>query len=411
MAVGAPWSAVAAGFAVLFVCTGVNFSFGILFKPILLDFGWDRSTLALAATASLAVNGLLQVPFGTLIDRVGPRRVILPSMALMAIGTGLVALVQSPWHLILLYGVVASIGNTGSGILPVSVHVTRWFPVERGFVMAVTASGFSLGQLVFTQFAAHAAAAVGWRRTYVLMALILSGFLVVLPGWLRDAPRGSHPLPRLGGEGPGEGPVSLDRRRALGTPAFWWMTAGFLGCGFTDFLLTTHLAAFATDVGLSSAVAANAFSLWAGANLIGILLGGALAVRLDARRALVATYLVRAASLFLLPGAREAWQLYVFAVLFGATFFTTAPLSSTLVGSLFGPTHQGVIFGAATFFHHMAGALGSYAGGLVFDLHRSYTPIFLAGGVLVLGSAVVTAWARRPPDPSGFLPDTQVSSP
>src|SRR5581483_5599042 len=105
-------------------------------------------------------------------------------------------------------------------------------------------------------------------------------------------------------------------------------------------------------------------------------------------------YAVRAAALLYLPLVREAWQLYVFAALFGATFFTTAPLSSTLVGDLFGAAHH---------FHHTAGALGSYAGGLVFDLTGSYRPIFLAGALIVVGSALVTSRARPPgrPAPSG----------
>ena len=340
------------------------------------------------------MNALGQPLFGALIDRLGPRRLILPSMALMALGTGLVSLVQAPWQIILLYGVIASVGNTGAGILPISVHVSRWFPRERGGVMAVAASGFSLGHLVFTQVAAHAALALGWRRTYALLALTLAAFLVVIAAWLRDAPRGAAR--------PGGGPAistrsgSLDRRAALGTPAFWAMTGGLMGCGFTDFLMTTHLAPFATDLGLSPVVAANALSLFAAANIAGILLAGSLAGRIGARRALVATYLLRATSLFLLLGVRNTWQLYLFAVLFGATFFTTAPLSATLVGGLFGLTHQGTIFGAANLFHHTAGALGAYAGGLTFDLARTYAPIFLLSAVVVVGSAAVTALARPP---------------
>lgn len=389
------WSAVGAGFTVLFVCTGVNFSFGILFKPILAEFGWDRSTLALAATASLAVNALGQPVIGSLIDRVGPRRVILPAMALMALGTALVSLAQRPWQLIFLYGAVAAVGYTGAGILPISVHITRWFPAERGFVMALGACGFSLGHLVFTQVAAYAAAAVGWRRTYTVLAGILVVFWAIIAAWLRDAP--GPPARRESSSGPApEGARSLDRRAALGTAGFWCMTVGLMGCGFTDFLLTTHLAPFATDLGLSPTVAANAVSLWAAANIAGILAAGTLATRIGSRGALVATYLVRASALFLLTRVRDTEGLYLFAVLFGATFFTTAPLSATLVGQLFGPGHQGMIFGAANLFHHLAGALGAYAGGLAFDLTRSYRAIFLASGILVMASAAVTALARPP---------------
>jgi MFS family permease len=108
----------------------------------------------------------------------------------------------------------------------------------------------------------------------------------------------------------------------------------------------------------------------------------------------------RAAALFYLPLVREPWQLYLFAGLFGATFFTTAPLSSTMVGQLFGPAHHGAIFGAANLFHHSAGALGSYAGGLVFDVTGSYRPIFLRAALVVVGSAIVTSLAQdRAPRP------------
>lgn len=393
--------ALTAGFAVLFVGTGVNFAFGILFKPILGELGVDRSTLALAATASLLVNAAGQPAFGALVDRFGPRRVILASMALMTVGTALVSRVNGPWQFIALYGVVAAVGYTGCGILPVSIHVSRWFPEERGFVMAVAACGFSLGHLAFTQVAARTATVVGWRQTYVLLAAVLAASLVVFAFALRDAPApadgtvpGNAARRRTPPAQSPAGP-SLDRRAALRTPAFWAMTLGLIGCGFTDFLMTTHLAPYATDLGMTPAVAANAISLWAAANVLGILAAGTVATRIGTRTALVLTYGLRAAALFYLPLVREPWQLYLFAGLFGATFFTTAPLASKLVGQLFGPVHHGAIFGAANLFHHSAGALGSYAGGLVFDVTGSYRPIFLVAALMVVGSACVTSLARR----------------
>ena len=85
----------------------------------------------------------------------------------MTLGTALVSLAHAPWQFIALYGVVAAVGYTGCGILPVSIHVSRWFPAERGFVSAVAACGFSLGHLAFTQLAARAADVVGWRETYL----------------------------------------------------------------------------------------------------------------------------------------------------------------------------------------------------------------------------------------------------
>jgi MFS family permease len=395
-------TALATGFAVLFVGTGSNFTFGILFKPILDEFGGDRSTLALAATLSLLVNAVSQPALGGLVDRFGPRRVILAALALMTVATALASRVGGTWQFIALYGVVIAVGYTGCGILPVSVHVSRWFPGERGFVSAVAASGFSLGQVTLTQFAARAAAVVGWRETYVLLAAVLAAALVVFHFTLRDAPAAlPQTHPGDGGRRPASltgmpaGALSVDRRTALGTLGFWGLTVGLMGCGFTDFLMTTHLAAYATDLGMAPTVGANALSVLGAANVVGILAAGAVATRIGTRPALILTYGLRAAALFYLPLVREPWQLYLFAGMFGATFFTTAPLSSTLVGQLFGPAHHGAIFGAANLFHHSAGALGSYAGGLVFDVTGSYRPIFLLAALVVVGSACVTSLARR----------------
>lgn len=410
---GARRSALAAGFTILFVATGVNLSFGILFKPILLTLGGDRSTLALAAAAGLLVNAFGQPVFGALIDRFGPRRVILPSMALMAAGTALVSLAARPWQLIALYGIVAAVGYTGTGLLSVSVHVGRWFPAERGFVTALAACGFSVGQLVFSQLTARLVTHLGWRATYRVLALILVAFLTVFVWWLRDAPRTATRASTSPGEvdaarriGRAVGPTltpadsrarSLDRRAALGTRAFWGLTGGLVGCGFTDFVINTHLPPFAADLGFPPTVAANALSLWAAANLLGILVAGSLATRIGPAFALFLTYAVRAGSLFYLLTVHTPGQLYLFAALFGATFFTTAPLSSTLVATLFGPIHHGAIFGAANLFHHSAGALGSYAGGLAFDRTGGYRGVFLACALVATGSALVTLLARRSP--------------
>ena len=134
----------------------------------------------------------------------------------MTAGTALVSRADAPWQFIALYGVVVAVGYSGCGILPVSIHVSRWFPEERGFVSALAACGFSLGHLAFTQAAGRAAAIVGWRQTYVLMAAVLAAALAIFAVALRDAPaetarRGPSPEIPAGAQ-------SMDRRAAVGRP-------------------------------------------------------------------------------------------------------------------------------------------------------------------------------------------------
>lgn len=163
-------AAVSAGFLVLFVCTGANYVFGVLFRPILDEFGWTRATLSTTASVAIIVYAFGQFFAGRLIDRFGCRRVILPSMLVMALGIGLTATARAPSQLTLWLGVIASIGYSGTGILPISILIGRWFPDRSSMVLAVAACGFSLGQLVFSQFALWAAATAGWRGAYLWIA-------------------------------------------------------------------------------------------------------------------------------------------------------------------------------------------------------------------------------------------------
>jgi len=108
------------------------------------------------------------------------------------------------------------------------------------------------------------------------------------------------------------------------------------------------------------------------------------------RQALVAVYAVRALSLTLLVLVHDRAGLYVFAALFGATFFTTAPLTSGLITEVYGLAMTGTLYGAVNAAHHLAGAFGSYVAGVVFDVHGSYLPIFTVGAATIYVAIFLT---------------------
>ncbi len=172
--------------------------------------------------------------------------------------------------------------------------------------------------------------------------------------------------------------------------AFGLLGGAYFACGFTDFMITTHLAALAVDLGLGPLTGAHALSLLAVANIAGLLLAGRLADRTSTRIALISAYLLRALALTLLPFVGGRGGLYLFAVLFGLTFFTTAPLTSALVNERYGLALTGRVFGAANAIHHVAGATGAYLAGEVFDATGSYLPAFVLGAAAVYAAAVLT---------------------
>lgn len=379
----------AVAFTTLLVSSGVNLSFGLFVTPLAGELGGSRAVVSLAATTNLLLFGLTQPLFGRMVDAAGPRPVMVLGLALMAAGNLAMSGISAPWQLYLAYGVLGGAGVTGAGILTVSVLILRWFRQGRGTALTVIATGSSLGQAIFYQGAAWLTQAHGWRTTYLVFGAILA-LLAPLCWWLLadDPPGETHDA------GASAAPAPAGLPGVLTGPTFGLLAGAYVACGFTDFMITTHLAALAVDRGLGAATGAHALSLLAVANVAGLLLAGRLADRVGNRSALVAVYLVRALALSLICVAGGRGGLYAFAFLFGLTFFTTAPLTSALISELYGLAITGRVFGAANAVHHLAGATGAYLAGQVFDLTGSYVSVFALGAATVYLATVLT-WRLR----------------
>lgn len=369
-------------FVTLFLAGGINLSFGVFVAPLAAEFGWSRSAVSLAAAVNLILYGVAQPFFGRLIDVYGPRRVVVTGVALLGAGNLLMSTTSSLWQLYVFYGLLGGAGFTASTLLPVSILVMRWFPRRRGIALGAIATGLSLGQALFYQLAAILIVQRGWRATYMVFGALLLALVPACVLLIRNAPDGAAVETT-----PARAPVWP----ALRSRAFVLIALAYLTCGFTDFMISTHLAPLANDRGLGNEVGARALSILAVANIAGLLAAGRLADTVGPRRALLAAYAVRAVAMTLLPFAHDATGLYVFAALFGATFFTTAPLVSGLVNEIYGMAMTGRVLGAVNVVHHLAGASGSYLAGVVFDARDSYLSIFLVGTVMVYGAVVLIA--------------------
>ena len=361
----------------------MNLSFGVFLTPLTHEFGWSRAAVSLAAALNLVLYGIAQPFFGRMIDAYGPRAVIATGIVLMSLGNLLMSVAAELWQLYLFYGFLTGAGFTASAILPVSVLVLRWVEHRRGLTLGIVATGASLGQALFYQLAATLTDHVGWRLAYVLFGGLLLALLPVclwlIVDWPADGRRASTSAAPRGRPWP-----------LLSQSTFVQIAGAYLACGFTDFMITTHLAALATDRGLGAAVGARALSLLAVANIAGLLMGGRLADRIGNRQTLVAVYALRAVAMTLLLLVHDRAGIYLFAALFGATFFTTAPLTSGLITEVYGLTMTGTIYGAVNAAHHLAGAVGSYTAGVIFDAYGSYVPIFIVGAATIYGAILLT---------------------
>jgi len=392
---------VAVGFAVLFVSGGARFAVGLIFKPMVDDLGWARGELGLAVGLYLVVSAFATFIAGRLADRMDARALLGGGILLGGIGIGLMSLVSAPWQAMLLYGVIFAIGNGAASLTTVGVMVTRSAPERAGLANAAVISGSSAGQLVMIAALAAVLVEIGWRAVFACLA---AAHLLLLPLLAPTLP-GAKPLDASSAQRSG-----LDLAAAARTPRFWLLAAVYAICGLDDFFVATHVVAFAQDRGVGALFAGNLLALMGLTAFIGVLAAGALSDRAGPVPATAIAFGARIAVFGLVALDQSPLSIAIFALVFGATFLVTAPLTVLFVRESFGTRHLGALTGIITMVHQIFGGIGAYAGALVFDHGGSYDAAFIA---LLVASAVglVLALMLRAPKPLATSSASARSSP
>lgn len=380
--------ALAAGFLVLLIGGGARFAIGLTFRPMVDEFGWARGELGLAVGAYMLVSAVATFITGRLADRLSPRALLMGGTVVGGAGIGLMSLVSQPWHALLLYGVVFAIGNGAASLVIVGVIVMRIYPGRAGLANAVAISGMSVGQLVMIAVLASVLVQIGWRSVFIWIGiahLALLPLLFALPG--QGGAQSSSEMPR----------ESLSLREAAGKRQFWLLLGVYAICGLDDFFVTTHVAAFAQDRGLGALSAGHLLALMGLTGLAGVIASGLVSDRAGPVWPTAAAFAARIIVFGWIAIDQSPLSIAVFALVFGATFLVTAPLTVVFVRESFGTRNLGALAGLITMVHQIFGGIGAYAGAAIFDATGGYDAAF----VVMLASAVValalTLMLRRPP--------------
>ncbi len=153
--------------------------------------------------------------------------------------------------------------------------------------------------------------------------------------------------------------------------------------------MSTHVVAFATDQGVPAVVAGNVLALMGFMGVIGVVATGALSDTFGPLLPTACCFLIRIGLFASIPFIRSDTGIIVFALLYGATFMVTAPLTIVFAEQAVGRTHMGWVTGILTMTHQIAGGVGALFGGGVFDRWGHYQHAF----VLMCGLALVALWA------------------
>ena len=401
------WYVLAAAFLILFLSSGARFTIGIAFKPLITEFGWSRSAVSMAVFLNMTFFSLSVIATGKWYDRFGPKWVIILSTILVSSGYMLIALTQTLWHFLVLYGVVAAMGLGGTTVPIFAALMSKWFEKRRGLTISLALSGNCLGQFALVPLFTTLITDYGWRASHFwigLMMLVLNLGLtfVVIKGDPEDlgvVPYGrkeDSAIPFSHGDAKTSPPMrDMGLREAMGTSSFWLFVLFMFVCGSGDFLVTTHLIPMVTDYGIPAPTASNMLAWFGLLSLAGILVAGPASDLIGDKIPIALTFLLRVLAFLLVLKVQSMFSFYVFALLFGFTFLVTAPLTPTLVGRLYGFSHVGVLSGFITTIHHLGGGVAAWGGGVLFDLTGSYQTVLIISAVMAAIAAVSAMLIRQ----------------
>jgi len=386
------WLLVATMTLVMTIVYGSSFSFSVFLKPLSEWSGWVRTSISGAYAISLWTSGLLAVLMGALTDRYGPRIVL----ALGGLFGGLGYLVLSGtaelWHLYAGFFVIAV--NTSATWTPITATISRWFSDKRVLALGIVTGGIGLGQMAMPPLSTFLIESTEWRTAYLILAIMT--WVIVIPAAIpaKHSP-GNTGSVSTGFDGT-EKPLSTPAvtklpgndwsfAEALRIPVFWMLVCLNILVAATFFMAGIHIAAYATDTGISASSAALVLTTMGGFNILSKVLVGTLATRRGSKFSLFVFLVMETLALFLFAGTSELWMFFAVAALFGCGIGGAAPPMTAMVAEYFGLRSVGVIMGVIGIGWAAGCSLGTVMGDLIFDASGSYSTAFVvAGGMAVL---------------------------
>jgi MFS family permease len=365
-----------------------------LAMPVLEDeFGWSRTFVSLGAGLCLLVTGIMSPVAGNFTDRAGPRRMLALGLVVVAVGLALTATVSSRWLFLISYSLVAGVGFGTVALHVVSTMVAQRFAENRGLATGVATSGSTAGQLLIVPLLALVMTSYGWRESYGAMALAT---LLLAPVVLL-AIRPARAAQRAAAASAPAEPLGVRLRFLVRSRVFHALFWSFTICGFTTAgVIETHLLPYAAACGFPPLESATAYGVLSAFNMVGMVAAGYLADRAHRPFLLGMIYIVRGLSfLVLMQIVGDTSLLFTFAVMFGLFDYSTVPFTASLVASHIGLRIMGLTMGLLVMGHGFGAAIGSFLGGVLYDLFAQYEAVWIASVVLAVVAGLICFTIRE----------------
>jgi MFS family permease len=405
------WLVIALCFMTTLTSAGVRSSPSVLIHPLEAEFGWSRTMIASAVSMNLLLFGFAAPVSGYLIDRFGPRKVMMGSLSMLIVGVSGTMAMTEFWQFFLVWGIIVGIGAGGVGSVLTATVGNRWFVAKRGIVLGILGSASSTGQIIFLPLFMAMITYAGWRLGSMALIIVAMVLLPLIFFFMRDDPSeiglepygASDPKAAAAGgatslRGMSAKNATITAREVIGHPTFWLLCGSFFVCGGTaNGLIGTHLIPHEIEIGIPQIAAAGLLGLMGALNMVGTIFSGWMIDKVRPQRWLAMVYALRGCSLLILPFVRDYVGLVFFAVIYGLDWFATVPPSMAITADTFGRQNVGKVYGWIFMSHQVGAAIMASAAGAIRTYVGDYQPAFFIGGMIAMIAATLALNIKTSP--------------
>jgi len=380
----------ATGFLSLFSLVGIMF-YGL---PFFYDFwfkefGWSRATITSGNAFAKIFVGLFGFFAGWLIDRYGPRRLMLSGILMGGIALIGLSMVTALWQFYLFY-IFNALGYMCGGPLPNQVLTARWFNKSRGKAMGFAYLGIGVGGMLVPQIAKWLNVHFGWHQALMILGILMIAIAFPMAWIVKENPEDDVSKQSK----PGESKIPL--KGMLKSRAFYLLMIGSMcSIGAVSGTSQNLKLFFSIDLKYTQSEAANVISLVLLASILGRLLMGWLADKFPKKYVMILIYTFVAGAIPLLYFASSPGIIYLFAFIFGIGLGGDYMIIPLMAAELFGVKVMGRIMGLVLTADGIAEALSPMLVGWLRDRGGSYANGFTALILLAVIGIIAVAMLPR----------------
>lgn len=371
---------------ILALSLGVRHGFGLYLVPMSDEFGWGHNVFSLAIAMQNLIWGAAQPFTGALADKYGSKIVVTVGGVLYTIGLLLMAVSSTGWLLNLSVGLILGLALSATSFSVLLSAVGRAAPPEkRSLAMGIASAAGSFGQFIMLPSTLLLLQNFGWSAALVVSALLIA--MIVPLAWMLKAP--AFVVPNAS-----TNQVQLSFKDILviakNHKPFWFLSLGFLVCGFQVVFIGIHLPGYLIDHGFNATTGTVFLALVGLFNIVGTYTAGWLGGKYSKPKLLMGLYGLRGIAIIaflMLP--LSTLTIYSFGVVMGLLWLSTVPLTNGIVANMFGIKYLSMLSGIVFFTHQVGSFFGGWLGGVNHDVTGNYDLIWLFSIILSVFGVLV----------------------